>query len=29
MVRAIEETGRNLRWHDVDENLPFEIAAGT
>jgi predicted protein tyrosine phosphatase len=25
MVRAIEETGRNLQWHGVDENLPFEI----
>lgn len=26
MVRAIEETGRNLQWHGVDENLPFEIS---
>ena len=25
MARAIEETGRNLRWHGVDENDPFEI----
>jgi predicted protein tyrosine phosphatase len=25
MARAIEETGRNLQWHRVDENLPFEI----
>lgn len=25
MVRAIEETGRNLEWHHVDENIPFEL----
>ena len=25
MIRAIEETGRNLQWHRVDENFPFEI----
>lgn len=25
MARAIEETGRDLPWHGVDENLPFEI----
>lgn len=25
MVSAIEETGYNLQWHGVDENLPFEI----
>jgi predicted protein tyrosine phosphatase len=27
MARAIEETGRNLTWHGVDENLPFELPA--
>jgi predicted protein tyrosine phosphatase len=27
MTRAIEETGRNLEWHGVDENLPFELPA--
>jgi predicted protein tyrosine phosphatase len=25
MTRAIEETGRNLGWHGVDENVPFEM----
>lgn len=25
MVSAIEETGRNLQWHGVEENLPFKI----
>ncbi|MEJ1961886.1 MAG: protein-tyrosine phosphatase family protein [Gammaproteobacteria bacterium] len=25
MARAIEETGRNLEWHGIDENVPFEI----
>jgi predicted protein tyrosine phosphatase len=25
MLSAIEETGRNLQWHGVEENLPFEI----
>lgn len=25
MASAIEETGRNLQWHRVDENLPFEM----
>ena len=25
MARAIEDTGRNLQWHGVDENLPFEM----
>jgi hypothetical protein len=27
MARAIEETGRNLQWHGIDENVPFEIPA--
>lgn len=27
MVKAIEDTGRCLRWHGVDENVPFEIPA--
>jgi predicted protein tyrosine phosphatase len=27
MARAIEETGRDLRWHGVDENFPFELPA--
>jgi predicted protein tyrosine phosphatase len=26
MIRAIEETGRHLRWHGVNENVPFEMA---
>jgi len=26
MARAIEETGRGLVWHQVDENMPFELA---
>jgi len=25
MLAAIEETGRELRWHGVDENVPFEL----
>jgi predicted protein tyrosine phosphatase len=25
MLSAIEETGRNLEWHGVNENIPFEI----
>jgi predicted protein tyrosine phosphatase len=25
MLRSIEETGRSLQWHGVDENIPFEI----
>jgi predicted protein tyrosine phosphatase len=27
MSRAIEETGRDLQWHGVDENVPFEMPA--
>lgn len=26
MLRAIEETGRNLEWRGVSENIPFEVA---
>jgi predicted protein tyrosine phosphatase len=25
MARAMEETGRSLQWHGVDENFPFEL----
>jgi predicted protein tyrosine phosphatase len=25
MLSAIEETGRKLQWHGIDENIPFEI----
>jgi predicted protein tyrosine phosphatase len=25
MVNAMEETGRGLQWHGVDENVPFEL----
>jgi predicted protein tyrosine phosphatase len=25
MASAIEETGRHLQWHGVDENVPFEV----
>jgi predicted protein tyrosine phosphatase len=27
MARAIEETGRDLQWHGIDENVPFEMSA--
>jgi len=26
MARAIDETGRGLAWHQVNENVPFELA---
>lgn len=25
MAKAIEENGRNLQWHHVGENIPFEL----
>ena len=29
MARAIEETGRDLAWHHVNENVPFELACAS
>jgi predicted protein tyrosine phosphatase len=29
MVRAVQETGRHLRWDHVDENVPFEMACAS
>jgi predicted protein tyrosine phosphatase len=26
MANAIEDTGRHLQWHGLDENVPFELA---
>jgi predicted protein tyrosine phosphatase len=29
MVEAVIQTGRNLAWHGVDENVPFELTCET